>query len=365
MGREADMEKEFLENIDQMLAGEEVKIGADVSDDYRAVLDFAQKLVRLRVIPSPSFKAQLKERLLQKLSEEETEALASAVTTTALVLALAVVGVVWHWGGLSTPPPAPVPVAPKGIPTPTSVPAPRPAKLIAMEATTEKSAYLPGEEITIEFSFKNITPDIFEIEPFPPEIEIMKAGPDDQTVCRFPAGTEAKSLEPDEVVTYTLTWDQSNDQGQQVDYGHYQFFIPGGGTLDDKGTVGGVFILPEEGVIERTINVNESQTVDGVTFLLERVELTTRGPRFYVFNADYSFPDKPPPEVYAAYRLDKEPVRESGPVNIVSGSSNLDGMEYVWWMSVPVPKSARVLTFVITRFGDMEGPWEFPIPLEP
>ena len=41
MGREADMEKEFLENIDRMLAGEEVKIGADVSDDYRTVLDFA------------------------------------------------------------------------------------------------------------------------------------------------------------------------------------------------------------------------------------------------------------------------------------------------------------------------------------
>jgi len=71
MGREVDMEKEFSENIDRILAGQEVKVSADIDDDCRTALDLAQKLIRLRAVPSPSFKAQLKERLLSRLSEEE------------------------------------------------------------------------------------------------------------------------------------------------------------------------------------------------------------------------------------------------------------------------------------------------------
>jgi len=408
MGREVDMEKEFSENIDRILAGEEVKVGPGMDDECQTALDFAQKMVRLRAAPSPSFKAELKERLLQQLSEQETggPALAKknwfweglrhlvphnviwrAVATTTVVVIVAAVGVFWYMGGFTQPPapmpapapaprpapaPAPTPTpapAPMPAPTPAPSPAPRHAEFIEMNATTDRSTYLPGEEITIEFSFKNISPQAFMIDPFPPEIEIIGHGPYDELVRLFPAGAESKSLEPGEVVSYTMTWDQRDGQGQQVDYGYYQFRIPGGGTLVDKGILGGVSILPEEGVIERTINVNESQTVNDITFTLERVELTARGPRFYALNVPpgYSFPlsftPEPPPQADAEYSLNGGPTREAGSAGIIASREN--GWEYVWFMSIPVPKGTEELTFTIIRFGDMEGPWEFSIPLEP
>ena len=113
-----------------------------------------------------------------------------------------------------------------------------------MNATTDKS-YLPGEEVVIEFFFKNITPEPFEIDPFPPHIEIV-GPPPPELICLFPAGTETKSLEPQEVISHTVMWDQRDDQGQPVDCGAYWFQITGGGTLVDEASFV-VFILPPRG----------------------------------------------------------------------------------------------------------------------
>ena len=70
---ETSEEREFSENIDRLLAGEEVKAGEDVSEDYRMAINFAQKLTKHRDNPSPSFKAQLRERLLSKLAKQEAQ----------------------------------------------------------------------------------------------------------------------------------------------------------------------------------------------------------------------------------------------------------------------------------------------------
>ncbi|MBA7668064.1 hypothetical protein ES703_76168 [subsurface metagenome] len=97
------------------------------------------------------------------------------------------------------------------------------------------------------------------------------------------------------------------------------------------------------------------------------MELTSSGPRFYAFSADYgpiAPADQMPTAPYAEYYLDNGPVREGDKVNIIGGGSNLDGQEYVWMMSIPVPKGTRELTFRITEFGGQEGPWEFKVPLE-
>jgi len=137
MGREADMEKEFSENIDRMLAGEEVKVSAAMDDDCRTALDFTQKLIGLRGVPSPSFKAELKEKLLQKLSEEEARAEAKRswfreglrrlvprqpvwqALTALLVVVVVAGGITWGMGTLkvSGPPPCPMP-APTPAPQP-------------------------------------------------------------------------------------------------------------------------------------------------------------------------------------------------------------------------------------------------------
>ena len=289
-----------------------------------------------------------------------------AVIIVSLILAMAV-----GLGGCVTPPRVPLP--PPETPTPPSPPQPPrtlphfPAESIEMNATTDKS-YLPGEEVVIEFFFKNITPEPFEIDPFPPHIEIV-GPPPPELICLFPAGTETKSLEPQEVISHTVMWDQRDDQGQPVDCGAYWFQITGGGTLVDEASFV-VFILPPEGVIEKTIEVNESKTVNGVTFILEQVRLSAYGAMFIAFNADYRLdedPETPPPpplkETIAEYSFGGG-TREADSPCAVGGGSELEGAEYVWEFSVPVPNGTKELTFTITKFGDQEGPCEFHIPLQ-
>ena len=66
-----DKERQFSEDIDRLLAGEEVTGNEDTSEDYRTTINFARKLVELRVDPSPGFKDGLKQQLLLKLTEQE------------------------------------------------------------------------------------------------------------------------------------------------------------------------------------------------------------------------------------------------------------------------------------------------------
>ena len=41
MAREINEEKEFSENVDRLLAGQEVEAGEDMSEDYRTAIHFA------------------------------------------------------------------------------------------------------------------------------------------------------------------------------------------------------------------------------------------------------------------------------------------------------------------------------------
>lgn len=269
----------------------------------------------------------------------------------------------------SEPPPAEIPVSkvPESMPIVTPKPKPRPAKFVQMTADISKETYLPGEEIILEISFTNITTEAYEISPFPPLVKVREVRGSDEVIRSFPAGTTTVILRPNETEQYTLLWDQRDDHGEQMPYGYYDFYIPRGGTLEDLAVVGGVYILPAEGIIEQTIDVNELQTVGGITITLNRVELTAEGLRFFAFNADYSMSDKPlltgvfP---YAEYHLDGGPTMEGGTASDIGGGSTLDGLEYVWTMSMPVPRGTKELTFVITEFWEHKGPWEFRVTLE-
>jgi len=118
MAREKDEEREFIENIERLLAGEEVTVGREKSEDYRTAFDFARKLTESRSDPSPVFKQQLKDRLLLRLTEREMEVrqkvkfgsiwefLANLVprspvwrtAAATLVIVLVTVGVLWRTG---------------------------------------------------------------------------------------------------------------------------------------------------------------------------------------------------------------------------------------------------------------------------
>lgn len=121
MGRES-MEMDFADNIDRMLAGEEVSLGAEASEDYRSALSFARKMIELRPTPSAAFATRLKVSLLPRLSEQEAKRASiwaslwhnpiwRALVPIALVVVLAV-GVLWGAGilrGFGSRPPVPAP----------------------------------------------------------------------------------------------------------------------------------------------------------------------------------------------------------------------------------------------------------------
>lgn len=414
MGREVNIEKEFSENVDLMLAGEEVKVGVAINDDCRTALDFVQKIVRLRAVPSPSFNAELKEKLLRQLSEQETgipvvakknwfweglrhlvprSMVLRAVTTTALVIILAVVGVFWYMGGFTQPPaPAPAPV-PAPTPAPTLAPAPRPPQLsLELGAVPAQATYLPGETVEIEFSFTNVISEPITVSPFPPEIQIMLPRPH-EVVRSFAAGTQELELEPSKTATYNLTWDQRDNSGQQVAPGWYYVDVKDitiskaiEPTIShmSAGTIAKLLIQYPQGAMEKVIEVNQSQTVMDLPFMwkreeysvdltiiLERVELTADGARFLAFATSPNSPstgyDHPQWSgcVRAQYTVDGV-IKDAGP----AGMRYLtNGIRLSWGYDVarldPVPSDAKELVFTITSFGDWEGPWEFSIPLEP
>jgi hypothetical protein len=71
VGREFEMERRFSEDLDRILAGDEITLDDKPHNDDRADLEFARKMIEHRVNPSPSFEARLREKLLSRLEENE------------------------------------------------------------------------------------------------------------------------------------------------------------------------------------------------------------------------------------------------------------------------------------------------------
>jgi hypothetical protein len=251
---------------------------------------------------------------------------------------------------------------------------------------TDKSAYLPGEHAAIDFSIENVSGRTVQIAPFPPEVRTIRP-PTDREIRAFPAGMAVKSLEPKEVANVALTWDQRDDRGQRVGDGYYRLLI---GPIDmgersetqEMSESVWLLVVPAEGVLEKTLEVNESQAVNGVTITLERLELTATGTAFYAFHVPPDYrqfeppvaPGKeqtpglepPPPwmmelHAWAKYSLDGGPAK-------VAGWSGLgfheDGLSLSWTMLGPVPRGTQELMLIIAKLGDWKGPWHFLVSLE-
>ncbi len=301
----------------------------------------------------------------------------------------------------TAPSPTPAP-APASVPTPAPAPALTPPRTLAppsrvdVVAVSDKNAYLPEEPITIEFSFKNITPEPMVISPSPPEMEIVlpevEITPPDtltlqaEVVQSLAPGSEQVELESGENVTYTLVWDQRDSNGQQVAPGYYNLNIKArniginGKVAGGIGTAVRVLIQYPQGAMEKTAEVNQSQTVNGLTITLERVELTSTAARFYAFTIppDYIPPGEQKPDILPRrlpYLRDMRPVHATYTVDGISkyaAGADLgirgDGITLTWAHPFepldPIPSDVRELIFIITRFGDWEGPWEFKVPLE-
>ena len=140
----------------------------------------------------------------------------------------------------------------------------------------------------------------------------------------------------------------------------------------DSYTVSRFLIQYPQGAMEKTIEPNQSQKVEGITITLERVELSAEGSRFYAFVVPLGYTPPapgvtPPPTmipVHAEYSFDSV-TKDAG---YCGCGTRGDGITLKWSHPYepldPVPSDARELTFTITHFGDIEGPWEFKVPLE-
>ena len=132
------------------------------------------------------------------------------------------------------------------------------------------------------------------------------------------------------------------------------------------GTITKVLIQYPQGAMEKTIEVNRPQTVNGVTITLERVELSREETKFYAFTTTRLTEEGINPllakliPILAQYAVDGS-TKDAG----YAAERILDrGTELIWDDLDPVPSDAKELTFVVTKFGDWESPWEFEIPLQ-
>jgi hypothetical protein len=126
-----------------------------------------------------------------------------------------------------------------------------------------------------------------------------------------------------------------------------------------------VLILPAGGVMERDMDLNQTQASNGANMELEKMELGTKGARIFTrfLPEDYD-PEQDPPEFIetdAEYRVDDGNWKPAFRTEF--GTALLeDGVRYIWGLD-PVPLGTRDLNFRINRIGDWKGPWEFEVPL--
>ncbi|MDD4985711.1 MAG: hypothetical protein PHQ43_07975 [Dehalococcoidales bacterium] len=289
---------------------------------------------------------------------------------------------------------------------------------VQIDLVPSKLVYVPGEQFQMELVLANASQG--EVEPvilnqLPPIVNLTKAGvfsgpavppglalPDTESgesmpVKTFPAGTGQETLAKGDAITYSLTWDQKDEDGNQVPSGWYYYesnycYRP---ESSENSVGSGVrkkafLIQYPQGAMQKTIEVNQSQTVANlpittlnsetklvdVVINLQRVELNEMGATFY---ATMTSPNNPVSGYNNPEWLSHVPLSAQYVVDGVTkearapNSQFLDsGIEFRWGASPdddnyldPVPVDAKQLTFVIPEIRpDWEGPWEFEIQLE-
>jgi hypothetical protein len=94
------------------------------------------------------------------------------------------------------------------------------ATVLKVEAATDQTTYQTGETVRIQVSLKNVTGEELNFNEFPPILSLMKKD-NNQAAYTFAAGTDTKSLAPDETTTFVLLWNQRDAFGKQAVSGSY------------------------------------------------------------------------------------------------------------------------------------------------
>ena len=407
MSREFENQQEFLENLDRILAGEKVKTDQMMDKDLSSSLSFAQKMAALRVAPSPEFKSLLKARLLQKIVEQEEAAriktksgwfswfnqhqlIWQAITVVMVVFVIG--GLLWGTGlfKFSNHPPTTTTTASVTTTTKTTTTSTTkttttttmttatsatttstvvPSGPLQANASTNKSAYPAGENVSIQVSLTNVTSSSITLEQFPPILSLMQAD-SLQPVYTFAAGTIEKTIAPHQTTSFTLIWNQHDAKGSEVTPGVYYVELEDlyyqGKTIKLNLTNPVRFsILPATTInnldSDRLMNVNQSITDNGITVTINSITLFKNGGVQILVTiplpAGYPSGTNPDYRAAAYYSIDNGWVNDAG-------LSQMSGTTHIWQIPVTISPDNSELIFIITSVGTQEGYWEFHIPLK-
>jgi hypothetical protein len=273
-----------------------------------------------------------------------------------------------------------------------------PPEMVEINGQPSQETYMPEQQVKIKFSFRNVYGEPVVLR-YPPEIWVLHLDlpgtPEDWIIRSYSAGTEQLVIDKGKTATYEFVWDQKDDSGKLVVPGYYFVEVverpestsgkKGNGLNRDFE----VFIQYAQGAMEKTIEVNKSQTVSDVplecegvksltdlTLTLERVDVSEKGAQFcalatlpeYTWKNDNDyFPMNwilCSKGTYAFNGITKD-------AGCADEEASRDGIRLKWGYINPidqVPKYIKELTFsVLIRFEDPEGwygPWEFHVPLE-
>jgi hypothetical protein len=360
---EKDLEKLLSENIDRLLAGEEIKTEAGAGKEVGEALDFARKMIAATPEPGAGFKTQLQARLLQKLAERERvkkgwfERLLPRQpvwqAAAALVL-VAMIGVAVWVGNLQNPT---EPIVTAGI--------------IRVEARTDKAVYGLREDVVVEVTLKNASSESVQIEPFPPILSFMRED-SRQPVYTYSAGSDMRTLPAGGETGFTVLWDQRDLAGGYAGNGSYYIELEDITVQDQQLKLELAApvefdilpVPPDIGQINQTLDLDLSRTAAGITVTLQRLELADRGARITAIISPAPAGDRQASDyfAYASYYLDSGWVKNAG-LSAVEKTSG--GMKHTWYLTGPIPRGTGELLFIVMNVGSTEGPWQFRIPLEP
>lgn len=247
-------------------------------------------------------------------------------------------------------------------------------------ASVSKEAYLPGEMVTIELSLRNVTEETLTVRPFPPKLDVTLPW-SREAIQSFAAGPGQVALQPGEERTHSLVWDQRDTSGRQVAPGYYDVqvdvFVGTAqmGTGSQNAGVDRILIQYPQGAMEKTVEVQQTVTANGVSIALERVEFSAKGTKLYASvvppNYDYheasgKGPDQPvpPPMSITPFEPEAEYTAGEAPRKLADGAfrPRESDIQIIWELD-PTPSDARTFSFYITSLGRWSGPWQFQIPI--
>ncbi len=253
----------------------------------------------------------------------------------------------------------------------TPAPQPMPSKPPSFncKAKPTKPFFMPGEEVEIAIVFENTGSEPIIIVPYPPEVRLTKCY-DNEIIYTSKPGDKELKLMPGEKSTYTLKWKSSIGVSPGFYYVEViaRVYEPNN-SWNLRTNVGKILIQHPQGAMEKTIEINQTQTVGNVTIILEKVEFTSTGGKVYLLaklpalpkTSSSRIPPTPPSGSYRAiYRVDDsdEKPATSARLRWVNGDLKIT------WQIEPIPADTKKMAFMVTELGKWKGPWTFHIDLE-